>query len=140
MQRRRFLKGVGAGAVVAGAAACGSERQGGTDSGAQQRFSWKMVTTWPPGLPGLGTGAQDLADAIQRNSGGRIQIQFYAAGELVPPLEVFDAVSTGTAEMGHGAAYYWKGKSEAAQFFATVPFGMNAVEMNAWLYLSLIHI
>ena len=106
MQRRRFLKGVGAGAVVAGAAACGSERQGGTDSGTQQRFSWKMVTTWPPGLPGLGTGAQDLADAIQRNSGGRIRIQFYAAGELVPPLEVFDAVSTGTAEMGHGAAYY----------------------------------
>ncbi|MGD9341116.1 MAG: TRAP transporter substrate-binding protein [Chromatiales bacterium] len=134
MQRRRFLKGVGAGAVLAGAAACGSERQGGTDSGTQQRFSWKMVTTWPPGLPGLGTGAQDLADAIRRNSGGRIQIQFYAAGELVPPLEVFDAVSTGTAEMGHGAAYYWKGKSEAAQFFATVPFGMNAVEMNAWLY------
>ncbi len=134
MQRRRFLQGVGAGAVVAGVTACGSKQQSGVDSREQQRFSWKMVTTWPPGLPGLGTGAQDLADAIERNSGGRIRIQFYAAGELVPPLEVFDAVSAGTAEMGHGAAYYWKGKSEAAQFFATVPFGMNAVEMNAWLY------
>ena len=58
----------------------------------------------------------------------------YGAGELVPAFEVFDAVSRGTAEMGHGAAYYWKGKSEAAQFFAAVPFGMNAQEMNAWFY------
>ena len=52
----------------------------------------------------------------------------------MPAFEVFDAVSSGTAELGHGAAYYWKGKSEAAQFFAAVPFGMNAQEMNAWLY------
>jgi TRAP-type mannitol/chloroaromatic compound transport system substrate-binding protein len=52
----------------------------------------------------------------------------------VPPFEIFDAVSRGTAEMGHGAAYYWKGKSEAAQFFAAVPFGFTAQNMNAWLY------
>ncbi|MGW8368243.1 MAG: TRAP transporter substrate-binding protein [Gammaproteobacteria bacterium] len=134
MGRRQFLKGIGAGALVAGAAACTGERQGGPEPDSQQTFNWKMVTTWPPKLPGLGTGAEDLARAIERDSGGRIRVHFYAAGELVPPLEVFDAVSSGTAEMGHGAAYYWKGKAEAAQFFATVPFGMNAVEMNAWLY------
>ncbi len=57
-----------------------------------------------------------------------------APSELVPPFEVFDAVAGGTAEMGHGAAYYWKGKTEAAQFFAAVPFGMTGQEMNAWLY------
>jgi TRAP-type mannitol/chloroaromatic compound transport system substrate-binding protein len=56
------------------------------------------------------------------------------ANELVPPLEIFDAVSSGTAEMGHTAAYYWKGKTPASQFFAAVPFGMTAQEMNAWLY------
>jgi TRAP-type mannitol/chloroaromatic compound transport system substrate-binding protein len=69
-------------------------------------------------------------------SGGRIQVKVYGAKELVPPFEVFDAVSRGTAEMGHGASYYWKGKSEAAQFFSAVPFGLTADEMNGWLYHS----
>lgn len=66
-------------------------------------------------------------------SGGRLTVKVYGGGELVPPFEVFDAVSQGTAQMGHSSAYYWKGKTEAAQFFAAVPFGMNAQEMNAWL-------
>ena len=57
-----------------------------------------------------------------------------AAGELVGGMEVFDAVSQGTTEMGHGAAYYWRGKIPAAQMFATVPFGMTAQEMNGWLH------
>jgi TRAP-type mannitol/chloroaromatic compound transport system substrate-binding protein len=93
-----------------------------------------MVTTWPPNFPGLGTGAANLARSLEEMSGGRIEIQVYAAGELVPALEVFDAVSRGTAELGHGGAYYWRGKSEATQFFTTIPFGMNALETNAWLY------
>ena len=67
-------------------------------------------------------------------SGGRIEVKVYGAGELVPAFEIFDAVSRGTAEMGHGASYYWKGKSEAAQFFAAVPYGFTAQEMNGWLY------
>jgi TRAP-type mannitol/chloroaromatic compound transport system substrate-binding protein len=66
-------------------------------------------------------------------SDGRIEVKVYGAGELVPAMEVFDAVSRGTAQIGHGAAYYWKGKVEEAQFFSTVPFGLNAQEMNAWL-------
>ena len=67
-------------------------------------------------------------------SDGRIRVRVYGAKELVPAFEAFDAVARGTAEMGHGASYYWKGKSEAAQFFAAVPFGLTAQEMNAWLY------
>jgi TRAP-type mannitol/chloroaromatic compound transport system substrate-binding protein len=67
-------------------------------------------------------------------SGGRLQIQVYGGGELVPALEAFDAVSIGTAQMGHGASYYWAGKAPAAQFFAAVPFGMNAQQMNTWIY------
>lgn len=97
-------------------------------------YNWKMVTTWPKNFPGLGTGAQYLADTINNLSGGRIKITVYGAGELVPAFEIFDAVSNGVAELGHGSAYYWKGKNDTFQFFSTVPFGMTANEMNSWLY------
>nr|WP_242521461.1 TRAP transporter substrate-binding protein [Motiliproteus sp. SC1-56] len=99
-----------------------------------ETIEWKMVTTWPKNFPGLGTGANNLAKLIEEMSGGRIKVKVYGAKELVGALEIFDAVSRGTAEMGHGAAYYWKGKSRAAQFFAAVPFGLTAQEMNSWLY------
>lgn len=110
-----------------------TDRPAGQAESAQQ-YEWKMVTTWPKDFPGLGTGANFLAEQIEKMSNGRIKVQVYGAGELVGAFEVFDAVSRGTAEMGHGAAYYWRGKSEAAQFFAAVPFGLTAQEMNAWLY------
>ena len=97
-------------------------------------YSWKMVTTWPKNFPGLGTGAENLANLINKLSSGRIKIIVYGAGELVPAFEIFDAVSRGIAELGHGSAYYWKGKNESLQFFSTVPFGLTANEMNAWLY------
>jgi TRAP-type mannitol/chloroaromatic compound transport system substrate-binding protein len=97
-------------------------------------YNWKMVTTWPKNFPGLGTGAEYLAELIQKLSGGRIKVRVYGAGELVPAFEIFDAVSSGVAELGHGSAYYWKGKNDIFQFFSTVPFGMTANEMNAWLY------
>ncbi|MBL3619338.1 MAG: TRAP transporter substrate-binding protein DctP [gamma proteobacterium endosymbiont of Lamellibrachia anaximandri] len=129
MKRREFIKKVGAGSLVAGAALAVSPVVQ-----AKAQFKWKMVTTWPKNFPGLGTGANKLAQLITEMSGGRIKVKVYGAKELVPAFEVFDAVSRGTAEMGHGAAYYWKGKSEAAQFFSTVPFGMTAQEMNGWLY------
>ena len=127
MKRRDFIKGVGAGTALTG---LGST----TLVNAATRFKWKMVTTWPKNFPGLGTGANNLAKLITEMSGGRIQVKVYGAKELVPAFETFDAVSRGTVEMGHGAAYYWKGKSEAAQFFAAVPFGLTAQEMNGWLY------
>ncbi len=101
---------------------------------ATETIKWKMVTTWPKNFPVLGTGANQLAKLIGEMSGGRIKVKVYGGGELVPALEVFDAVSRGTAQIGHGSAYYWKGKVEEAQFFSTVPFGMNGQEMNAWLY------
>lgn len=100
---------------------------------AAEIFQWKMVTAWPKNYPGLGTAANRLAERVATMSNGRLTIKVYAGGELVPPLEVFDAVSRGTAELGHGAAYYWKGKVPAAQFFTAVPFGLSTSEMNAWL-------
>ncbi|MFW5723591.1 MAG: TRAP transporter substrate-binding protein [Halochromatium sp.] len=126
MQRRALLTGAGAATVALGT--------GIRPAAAKAEHKWKLVTTWPKNFPGMGTGANKLAELIGRMSGGRIEVKVYGAGELVPAFEIFDAVSRGTAEMGHGAAYYWKGKSEAAQFFASVPFGLTAQEMNSWLY------
>jgi TRAP-type mannitol/chloroaromatic compound transport system substrate-binding protein len=134
VKRRHFVRSLGAGALTAGLAACARE-QGGSATRADDRVrNWKMVTTWPPNFPGLGTGASYLANTIAAASGGRLRIKVYGGGELVPALEVFDAVAGGSAEMGHGAAYYWKGKSPAAQFFGAVPFGMEPIEVNGWLY------
>lgn len=100
----------------------------------QPDYTWRMVTTWPKNFPGLGTTAELFAERVEAMSGGRIQIQVFGANEIVPAMGVFDAVSDGSAELGHGGSYYWRGKVPAAQFFTTIPFGMNAQEMNAWLH------
>ena len=104
MDRRSFIR---AGALGAGAAALAAPAI------AQGNITWRMVTTWPKNFPGLGVGAQRLADRITAASGGRLTVQVYSAGELVPPLQSLDAVIDGTAEMSHGAAYYWQNKSAA---------------------------
>ncbi|MCL4140394.1 UNVERIFIED_CONTAM: hypothetical protein GTU68_048457 [Idotea baltica] len=93
-----------------------------------------MVTTWPPNFPVLGVACNLFAQWVDIMSGGRLKIKVYGAGELIPALECFDAVTSGTAEIANGVAYYWAGKSAATQFFAGVPFGMNAQQLNAWIY------
>ncbi|MBF0586833.1 TRAP transporter substrate-binding protein [Prosthecochloris sp. N3] len=100
---------------------------------ASRTYRWTMLTTWPPTLPVLQDGPKLFADWVREMSNGQLDIQVYGGGELVPSLEAFDAVRQGTAEIGHGASYYWAGKVPAAQFFAAVPFGMNPQQMNAWL-------
>lgn len=129
MDRRKFIKTLGASSLVAGGSLVAAPAVH-----AKKVIKWKMVTTWPKNFPGLGTGANFLAKLIEDMSGGRMKVKVYGAGEMVPPFEVFDAVSAGTAQMGHAAALYWKGKSAAAQFFAGVPYGLTGQEMNAWLY------
>ncbi len=129
MQRRDFIKKAGGASLAVGAGLVGTG-----SAHARAKYKWKMVTTWPKNFPGLGTAANKLAALIGEMSGGRMRVKVYGAKELVPAFETFDAVSRGTAEIGHGSAYYWKGKSEAAQFFSTVPFGLTAQEMNAWMY------
>ncbi len=127
MDRRDFLKKT----TVAAAAGAGLAA---APAIARSTIKWKMVTTWPKNFPGLGTGANNLARLITEMSGGRLKVKVYGAKELIPAFEVFDAVSRGTAEMGHSSAYYWKGKVPEAQFFSTMPFGMAADEMNGWIY------
>lgn len=127
MRRREFLGRAGAAAaagVIAGAPAVH----------AAKKLRWKMVTTWPPKFPVFQTGAEMFAKAVKLMSGGRLSIKVFAGGELVPPLGVFDAVRSGTVEVGHGAAYYWAGKAPEAQFFTSSPFGLTAQQMNSWLY------
>lgn len=99
-----------------------------------QMFHWRMVTTWPKKFPGLGLAPENFADLLREMSDGRLNITVYGANEIVPAMGVFDAVSSGSVEMGHGAAYYWKGKIPASAFFTSVPFGMNAQEFNGWLH------
>ena len=103
-------------------------------SGNQESIEWKLVTTWPKGLPGLGSAPENFARRVGEMSNGRLTVRVYGAGEVVPPFEVFDAVSQGVAEMGHGASYYWKGKIPSSVFYTAVPFGMTAQEMNGWLH------
>lgn len=101
---------------------------------ATEIYHWRLVTTWPKKFPGIGLAPENFADLLRKMSNGRIQITVYGANEIVPAMGVFDAVSSGSVEMGHGAAYYWKGKIPASSFFASVPFGMNATEFNSWLH------
>jgi len=135
MKRRDFVAAAGAATLLG---ACSQTKdcvtgEAEASTQTQKIINWTMVTTWPPGFQGLGTGAEYLAEQINKLSNGRIKVKVYGAGELVPALQVFDAVSSGSAEMGHGASYYWKGKLPAASFFSSVPFGLNAQEMNSWL-------
>ncbi len=100
---------------------------------AQAPIEWKMVTSWPKNLPGPGVTAQRLADTIGLMSGGRMKITLHAAGELVPPLQVFDAVSNGVAEIGHTASLFWAGKMPAAPIFTAAPFGLTPLEHITWI-------
>jgi len=106
--------------------------QSGAATGEQ--FHWKMVTTWPKNFPGLGMAAENFARIVEEMTDGRLTVHVYGAGEIVPAMEVFDAVSQGVVDAGHGAAYYWKGKVPSSVFFTSMPFGLNAQEMNGWLH------
>ncbi|MDP5170781.1 MAG: TRAP transporter substrate-binding protein [Bacteroidia bacterium] len=143
MKRKDFLK-KGAAAVAGSALLASGCRPPGWDKehvayeegdavAQGRKYEWTMVTTWPPNFPVLGEGCQLFSDMIFAMSGGRMKIKVYGGGELLPPMEAFDGVSAGTVQMANGAAYYWAGKIKAAQFFASVPFGMNAQQMNAWI-------
>ncbi|MEZ5757193.1 MAG: TRAP transporter substrate-binding protein [Emcibacteraceae bacterium] len=151
MKRRSFLKksaALGAGTLAAGAvAACspspvdpnsGKYKNVGASSSSgsqnsQPSIDLKMVTTWGKNFPGLGDRAVKFADDINTATNGRIRIRVYAADEMVPALQAFDAVSQGNADIYHGPDYYWQGKHPIFNFFGAVPFGLTATEMTQWL-------
>jgi len=144
MDRRKFVSALGLGLGAAALAGCGQNEsdnkqaatgsEGTPDKAAPEKtLEWKLVTAWPKNYPGLGTGANRFAERVNAMSGGRLTIKVHGAGELVPAMGVFDAVRDGSAEMGHSASYYWKGKHPATPFFTAVPFGLTAQELNSWV-------
>lgn len=130
MNRRTFIKGLGISAAISGARAF---QPNGVQADNTEHV-WRMVTSWSKNLPILQNGAERFAQNLAVMSGGRLKIKVYAGGELVKPLEVFDAVSSGMVECGNSASYYWAKKVPAAQWFTTVPFGLKASELNTWLH------
>ena len=113
---------------------CGESSNEGSsnDSLEQEQYNWRLVTAWPKNYPGLGMAPERIADLVEEMSNGQMKITVYGAGEQVPAFGVFDAVSSGSHQMGHSGGYFWKGKVPAAQFFTGVPFGLTADEINAW--------
>ncbi|VEP14572.1 conserved hypothetical protein [Hyella patelloides LEGE 07179] len=95
---------------------------------------WRMVTSWPKSLDTIFGGAQTICDRLKAMTGGKFTIEPYAAGEIVPGLEVLDAVQNGTVECGHTASYYYVGKNPALAFGTCLPFGLTAQQQNAWFY------
>ena len=128
MDRRSFLKNTTVGAGAAGAAALAAPAY------AQGNRTLTMVTTWGRGLAGVHDSAQRVADTITAMSDGQLTVDLKAAGELVGAFEVFDAVTSGQADMYHGADYYFVGQHPGYAFFTAVPFGMTAQELVNWYY------
>ena len=113
---------------------CSGEQESSNSTGAEYKtYKWRLVTSWPKNYPGLGMAPEKIANLVEEMSNGQMQITVYGAGEQVPAFGVFDAVSSGSHQMGHSGGYFWKGKVPAAQFFTSVPFGLTADEINAWV-------
>ena len=129
MKRREFLNK--AAVTSAGVAVAASTLA--APAVAQERIEMTMVATWPRDFPGLGTGAQRLAQRIIDMTDGRIQVSYYAAKERVGAFDSFDEVASGNAQAYHAAEYYWKGKHLGWAYFTAVPFGLTYTEMNAWI-------
>ncbi|NTV42538.1 MAG: twin-arginine translocation signal domain-containing protein [Syntrophobacteraceae bacterium] len=134
VDRRTFMKKLGAAGAVAAASATSQVVSAPSVWAQGQTHSWRMATTWPRGLPIFHDGAERFAKLVEERSEGRLKIQVFAGGEMVPPFETFKAVSEGGVEVGHSVSFYWEDKIPAAPWFSAVPFGFNAQGINAWLY------
>ncbi len=129
LKRRAMLVG----GAFAGGAAMGVAASFPKPAISQGVTRWKMVTAWPRNLPGPGVAAQMLADRITALSGGRLEVELFATGEIVPGSQVFDAVAEGTAELYHAVPSYWGSKSRGILLFCSQPFGLRADEQFGWL-------
>jgi TRAP-type mannitol/chloroaromatic compound transport system substrate-binding protein len=129
MQRRKFLSsGATAAAAVAGAVAAPAMAQG------LPTIRWRLASSFPKSLDTIFGGAEILANRLSAITGGKFQIRPFAAGEIVPGLQVLDAVQQGTVECGHTSPYYYVGKNKAFAFGTGLPFGFNQRQHNAWMY------
>jgi len=126
MKRRDLIKGAGAG-LLAGAFT--SARAADLPT-----IRWRMASSFPKSLDTIYGGAEVLAKRLEQITDGKFQIRVFAGGELVPGLQVLDAVQNATVECGHTAGYYYVGKNKALAFDSALPFGLTARMQNAWMY------
>jgi TRAP-type mannitol/chloroaromatic compound transport system substrate-binding protein len=128
MKRRQFLKTAGLGAAASAAIAAPAIAQ------SMPELKWRLTASWPKSLDTLFGSCEALAKYVSEATDGKFQIQPFAAGEIVPGLQVLDAVQNGTVEMGHSAQYYYIGKDPTWALFCAIPFGLNARQQNSWFY------
>ena len=126
MRRRSLIAGGGVGLVGAALAAPAIAQS-------QPEIKWRMATSWPKSLDTIYGGAEYLAKRVAEMTDNKFQIRAFAGGEIVPALQVLDAVQNNTVEMGHTASYYFVGKDPTFGIDCTIPFGMNARQQNAWM-------
>ena len=129
VSRRKFIHTASVGAVGAAAAAIASP----AIAQSMPEIKWRLAASWPKSLDTLYGGCEHFGKRIAEITDNRFQIQPFAAGEIVPGLQVLDAVQNGTVEMGNTALYYYWGKDPAMTFGTALPFGLNSRQMNSWL-------
>ena len=134
MQRRQLIQAADLAGGAGLLSACRIRRIDGASTSELPSVRWRMATSWPHALDTLYGGAQTIAEQVGVMSGGRFTIEPYAAGEIVPGLQVLDAVQNGAVECGHTASYYYVGKNPALAFGTAVPFGLTPQQQNTWLY------
>ncbi|MCG8995178.1 TRAP transporter substrate-binding protein [Laribacter hongkongensis] len=128
MERRAFLKKASVAGLAAGTLAAPAI------AAAEPQIRWRLASSFPKSLDTIYGGAEDLANRVREMTDGKFDIRVFAGGEIVPGLQVLDAVSNGTVEIGHSCSYYYVGKNKAFAFDTSLPFGLTAREQNAWMY------
>src|SRR5690606_30411783 len=138
IKRRDFLKKAGtgaAGAVALGACGGGGPMADGGDGTVEgPQVSWRLATSFPPSLDILHGAGVRIAERVSELTGGNFAIRVYAAGEIVPALQVMDAVMQGTVQCGVSPGYYYQGKNPALAFDTAIPFGLSTRQQYAWLH------
>jgi TRAP-type mannitol/chloroaromatic compound transport system substrate-binding protein len=127
MRRRQFIKAGGMGLAATAIAAPAIAQS-------QPELKWRMTASWPKSLDTIYGGAEYMAKRIAEMTDNKFQVRVFAAGEIVPGLQVLDAVQNNTVEMGHTASYYYVGKDPTFAFDCTVPFGLSFRQQNAWYW------
>ncbi len=126
MERRSFLKSASVG-LAAGAVSMPAIAQGGPT------IKWRLASSFPKSLDTIYGAAEVMAKKVAEATGGKFQIQVFAAGEIVPGPGVLDAVKEATVECGHTASYYFYGKDPTFCIDAAIPFGMTTRQLDAWI-------